>query len=751
MKASYKEAGRTRKWLISVLAGFMAIFAFASPLVNTTNTFADEARPDGSVKEGTDEGSSRKGIDITLSEDDSETAKKQCIASGAAGSIGWIVCPVMLFLSNSANDLYEAVKPYLSVDTDIFDFNKEGGGTYEAWSVFQQFANIAFVILFMVVVISQISGIGINNYGIKKILPKLIVTAILVNVSYWLCLIIVDVSNIVGNSVQNLFTALGPTLTVNGASTAVVGVSLLVALLGGGIAFILNPAFILGLLISAVGLVVSLLTLFVLLAAREAIVVVLVVASPIAIVCYMLPNTKKVYDKWIKVAEGMLLLYPTASLLVGAGSFVSRLMMSTDAGKTFFGAFVAILISIVPIFFIPKLLVSAFAAAGNIGAKISGIGKNLGGRAQNRLGNSEAMKRAQTRWNAGTNRKGEVAGLGKVREKLAKTGAGKAMGLDRAMAAARTQMVKDRYSDQRTGSMVGEGFPAALIEQQKAAEKEELGQYIVLINNDTRNGEDEEKLFKMYDDYVAQGNKTGAAAVARIAGRRKDTASRFLAQKITGTGLDEAGRTRLAEINAEHSAVFQGVAKEIATGDNSGAYRESSPLGFQFAAEHNRNAGKVDEATGRPVVDSNYENWATSENVSRATNNYLTNSKELVGAKNSSLEEIATRMQNGTISGDERTRLQHLAQMTIDNRDKTGVWDTTKESAIYAIAAGGYAGPPRPPRREPTGEGDLDLRGGGAGGAPTGGGAGGAPTGGDAGGAPTGGDTGGAPTGGGTA
>ena len=41
MKASYKEAGRTRKWLISVLAGFMAIFACFTPLLRSIDAFAD--------------------------------------------------------------------------------------------------------------------------------------------------------------------------------------------------------------------------------------------------------------------------------------------------------------------------------------------------------------------------------------------------------------------------------------------------------------------------------------------------------------------------------------------------------------------------------------------------------------------------------------------------------------------------------------------------------------------------------------
>ncbi|MCZ6324111.1 hypothetical protein O5165_25825, partial [Escherichia coli] len=43
---------------------------------------------------------------------------------------------------------------------------------------------------------------GLNNYSIKKMLPRLIVAAILVNLSYYICAIAVDISNILGHSLQ---------------------------------------------------------------------------------------------------------------------------------------------------------------------------------------------------------------------------------------------------------------------------------------------------------------------------------------------------------------------------------------------------------------------------------------------------------------------------------------------------------------------------------------------------------------------
>ena len=178
---------------------------------------------------------------------------------------------------------------------------------------------------------------------------------------------------------------------------------------------------LLSLLISALGVVISVFTLFILLSARQALVVVLTVVSPVAIVCFMLPNTKKIFDRWLKISEGMLLVYPICGLLVGGGDYVSRLLLTLANQGGFFIVLTAMIVGIVPIFFIPTVLKKSFAAAGDIGAKISGYGQKVRGGAQSSVRNSEAYKRAQTRMNAGINRKGDMTAGGKLRTNLAKS------------------------------------------------------------------------------------------------------------------------------------------------------------------------------------------------------------------------------------------------------------------------------------------------------------------------------------------
>ena len=336
-----------------------------------------------------------------------EEVEVNCINSGGSGSLGWVVCPIMEWMGNAAVEAYtDFVEPSLRIEPKLF--NQEGdSGTKQGWSIFQGIANILFIIMFLVVIFSQLTGMGIDNYGIKKILPKLIVVAILVNLSYYICLICVDLSNILGSGLRAFFDSLPASVPADvtaaigstGTGMGLLSVGLLAAVAVGGAWMIWsNPAMLLSLLVGALGVLISILFLFVLLAGREAAVVVLTVISPLAFVCYALPNTKSLFDKWLKLGQGLLLVYPICGLMVGGGNYASRMLLAAGvANSGFVGALTAMLMGIVPIFFVPTVLKSSFAAMGSIGAKISGIGKSLGGSLQRGVRNSNRDKDLQTR------------------------------------------------------------------------------------------------------------------------------------------------------------------------------------------------------------------------------------------------------------------------------------------------------------------------------------------------------------------
>ncbi|MBR2725847.1 hypothetical protein IKE87_01075 [Candidatus Saccharibacteria bacterium] len=338
-----------------------------------------------------------------------------CMNSGAAGTLGWIVCPILNWLGDAAEGIYnEYVKPALQVEPVLFT----GGdnATYNGWETFRNIGNGLIIILLLFVIFSQVTGVGIDNYGIKKVLPKLIVAAILMNLLYWICIIAVDLSNILGNGLQALFDGLAGQVAPGGnVEVSSIGASVGSTVVSVGIlaAFIVSTgmaalsaagspgAVLLMLFVGAISVLVSIITLFIVLSARQAAIVILVVLSPLAMVCYMLPNTKGLFDKWVRFMQSLLLVYPIAGLLVGGGNYVSVLLLSAGFGNSLFGALTAMIVGIIPIFFIPSVLKRSLAFAGDIGNKVSGVGRNVGRRYTGNLDrgvrSSEAFKRYQER------------------------------------------------------------------------------------------------------------------------------------------------------------------------------------------------------------------------------------------------------------------------------------------------------------------------------------------------------------------
>ena len=247
--------------------------------------------------------------------------------------IGWIVCPIVRGSTGVVVGLYNFMQAnFLNIKSDqLFSNSGKGQEAFKHWVTFRDIANIFFVIMIAIIIFSQVTGVGISNYGIKKMLPKIIIYAILVNISWYIVVIAIDISNIVGSTlfkwlsndgnwnfssdVQKETSPVEGILTGTAATGALIAAGVTAALVGG--------ATILLFIVSAALAVVM--TVFILMI-REAAVIVLVVTYPLAFVAGLLPNTEGVFKKWIKLTKNMLMIYPICSLIVGGALFVSNLL-----------------------------------------------------------------------------------------------------------------------------------------------------------------------------------------------------------------------------------------------------------------------------------------------------------------------------------------------------------------------------------------------------------------------------------------
>lgn len=335
------------------------------------------------------------GCDANASCPDGEAAGTSCAIEG----IGWLVCPVISFTATIADNAFSFLSDsFLSVNTSELSTESP---TYQAWSIMRNIANVAFVIAFLFIVFSQLTGQGIANYGIKKMLPRLVIAAILVNVSYFICQIAVDLSNILGYSLNQIFASVGGGVTLpNGnvpsdESGNWVGISAAV-IAGAGISWALGASVLIPFLLGAV---IALVMVFLILILRQLLIILLIVVAPIAFVAFLLPNTEQWFTKWRKMFVGLLLVFPVIGLLFGAAGLASTILKATtysgaEGGGAggIIGQIVAAGVVALPLFLIWPVLKGSLNSAGNVGAKINGLGDRLNKNSKGRVANSGLMK-----------------------------------------------------------------------------------------------------------------------------------------------------------------------------------------------------------------------------------------------------------------------------------------------------------------------------------------------------------------------
>lgn len=304
----------------------------------------------------------------------SDTSTSSCTISG----VGWIVCPILTFVAGINDTVYNQIDNFLEVDTGLLS---SGSGTQQGWEVMRNFANVGFVIAFLVIIFSQLSGIGITNYGIKKLLPKIIIVAILINLSFILSQLAVDVSNIVGASLKNLLANIAVFDEQNGGffSSGNLFSNVTAALIGSqvilgatGVAIVGTAVYGgVGLLIAVILLaIVAVLITMLILAARQALIVILIVLAPVALLAMLLPNTNKLYQQWLKYFTAMLVLFPQVALLFGGAQLAANIIAQNGGQEL-----IAIAVATLPLFAVIPMLkgsLNAVPMLGNMANKLYG-------------------------------------------------------------------------------------------------------------------------------------------------------------------------------------------------------------------------------------------------------------------------------------------------------------------------------------------------------------------------------------------
>jgi hypothetical protein len=309
----------------------------------------------------------------------------QCAVSGG---LGYLLCPISNTLANAMDLVYGFIAGFMTVQPIQ---SGQHSTLYVAWDVIRGIANIAFVITFLIIIYSQLTSFGISNYGIKKLLPRLIVAAVLVNLSYYISAAAIDLSNIIGSSLHDLLYGLRDSLfnrAPGGANTpdasyswsSVIGVVLsggtavTAGVVGAGLGVIASGGTIAGmiylLLPLMLGFFITVLVVLLILAARQAIIITLLIVSPLAFVAYLLPGTEKLFDKWRELFATMLVFFPAFSLVFGGAQLAGSLIMQN--ATSFNMIILGMAIQVAPLAIAPLLL----KLSGGLLSRVAGIVNN---------------------------------------------------------------------------------------------------------------------------------------------------------------------------------------------------------------------------------------------------------------------------------------------------------------------------------------------------------------------------------------
>ena len=394
-----------------------------------------------------------------------DEAKNSC----GIGGMGWLICPLMTFMGEIADASYSVISQFLNINPAIFGEGSDAVGAKQAWNFFRDIANVIFVLLFLWVIFSQVSSIGISNYGIKKILPKLIVGAILLNLSFYICQLAVDLSNILGFTLKE---------ALEGAVSGVGGSSSNSAILSGlgaavaGILVLTGTVLFAALAVSIptlLSLMLVLLVVLVILIVRQAAIVLLISIAPLAFAAWLLPNTESLFKKWVSMFRGLLMVFPIISLLYGAGKLAGAILATTatsDSNDTVITMqFAALAASILPLGATPFVLKSSLNSLGSIGAKIGKMSANAHGRfagnvkgvAKRRVDNS-VIGDTKRKYSDFMDRKRASMRTGKFATWRDNSPVGRFMGWDKGGARARATVAKAFESDVENASTMLQGM-----------------------------------------------------------------------------------------------------------------------------------------------------------------------------------------------------------------------------------------------------------------------------------------------------
>jgi hypothetical protein len=341
-------------------------------------------------------------------------------------SFNWALCPIFDGTNSVTHWIFtNLIQPLLMTNPICLDASANptcDNTIFKIWSGFRIYGDIFLVIVLLVIVFGESIGGGmIDAYTAKKVLPRLLLAAILINLSIYIVSLAIDITNVVGGGIGQLLTA--PlhnqgafTIQPNGITQGAIAVFGAGGMLVG--AFALGVT---GIALLLVGLIITgaiaMIGIFVTLILRQTIILALLLISPVAFALWCLPNTQSWFKRWWDTLFQMLLVYPMIIVLFAVADVMSYVTQHNGTGGVL-ASIVAFMLLIIPLYLVPFTLRSSNRLMGAIHGAVSSAGKQVNavtgrraiGAAGQEVGKNWEATKAGNRFRGGSefNRRGRL-------------------------------------------------------------------------------------------------------------------------------------------------------------------------------------------------------------------------------------------------------------------------------------------------------------------------------------------------------
>ncbi len=306
-------------------------------------------------------------------EEELEDAESACAQTGFHAMV---TCPLTRFAGKTADKTFSLLRLALAFPEDALE---PDSSLNQAWMISRTYANSLLIIIGLILIVMQMASIG-SQQRLSQIIPQFIITAILINISFFLCSLAVNIANIIGDNISIMFSNLADEAFASKSPLAdIVDLALkgkFFILAGGAVAVTVAASFfgalslVLPLLIGALVTAVAALAAI---AARHIAIVILIFLSPLAIALMALPNTKNLSSRWLKLFITMLAIYPIIAFLFGFGDLAYKITWSTKASG--FRKLISISFAFIPLLIAPKLIIQLISKMPLVSGSIRNLGK----------------------------------------------------------------------------------------------------------------------------------------------------------------------------------------------------------------------------------------------------------------------------------------------------------------------------------------------------------------------------------------